>query len=46
VPRPGERALMVETLVDRLFTDDTGASRGLMLTKRVQALAGPVPPRP
>jgi hypothetical protein len=37
VPRQGERAFMVETMVDRLFTGDHGASRGLMLTKRVEA---------
>jgi hypothetical protein len=43
VPRQGERAFMVETMVDRLFTDDHGASRGLMLTKRVEALAAAAP---
>jgi hypothetical protein len=37
VPRRGETALMVETVVSRLFTDNHGASRGLMLTKRVEA---------
>ena len=42
VARPGERALVLETTVSRLFTDDRGADRGLLLTRQLEDQPGAI----